>query len=534
MSDIKIKGKYKKRYKCPYCDERYDRAKLADHIDKKHSELIPEGYTSSRIAFNTMNHKTVGHCIICGNETEWNEDKCRYERLCNSKKCHNEYVKLTEERLKAARGVSKSEMLSNPEFQDKMLKGRSISGTYKFSDGGKIDYVGKYEKNFLEFMDKFLHVQSIDIQAPGPTVEYYFDGKKHFWITDFYYIPYNLVLDIKDGGKNPNQREMPEYRAKQKAKEKAIASEGKYNYIRLTDNQFDQLIEIMLDLKDSMADLDGLYNQRLSQLKPIIRINEDYIRILNDYKDPENCSWDEELTYHTILDAIKDKRVDISKPMYVYDMDPKTYHITYLGSITSNDRNSYEWEKKAVSEETFITQDINMLTSDKIVSQLAVALTDPNTYKMKDLRVLLEIKKYVQLTSFEDKHKILDINTYLTTALLEHSERFMEYYRYLRSGKCSWVYQPDCESFKRANVTLDDMKYVGDYLEEIKTIAMENLSLPQCKGFNWWSGADRDINVNLTPTDVNKFYKKLNENLSESEMEDLTDFDLQYFQEYVI
>ena len=59
-------------------------------------------------------------------------------------------------------------------------------------------------------------------------------------------------MDIKDGGKNPNNREMPEYRAKQNAKEKAIASSGLYNYIRLTDNQFDQLIEIMLDLKDSI------------------------------------------------------------------------------------------------------------------------------------------------------------------------------------------------------------------------------------------------------------------------------------------
>ena len=211
MPNIKMKAspKYKKKYKCPYCDERFERAKLSTHIEKKHNELIPEGYTASRVAFNTMNHKTVGHCIICGKETDWNEDKCRYERLCNSKKCHRQYVKLTEERLKAARGVSKSEMLSDPSFQDKMLKGRSISGTYKFSNGGKIDYVGTYEKNFLEFMDKFLHVQSIDIQAPGPTIEYYYEGKKHFWITDFYYIPYNLVLDIKDVGKNPNNREMP-------------------------------------------------------------------------------------------------------------------------------------------------------------------------------------------------------------------------------------------------------------------------------------------------------------------------------------
>lgn len=270
-----VSKKYKKRYKCPYCEIRLDREKLANHIQKKHPENIPEGYTASRVAFNTINKKSTGHCIICGKETDWNEDKCRYERICNDPKCKKDYIKLTEERLKKARGLSKQEMLSNPEFQNKMLKGRSISGTYKFSDGGKLEYVGSYEKNFLEFMDKFLKVQSSDIQAPGPTIEYYFEGKKHFWITDYYYIPYNLVLDVKDGGSNPNNRSMPEYRAKQKSKEKAIIQSGEYNYIRLTDNQFDQLIEIMLDLKESMIELEGSYNQKLAQIKPVIKINEE-------------------------------------------------------------------------------------------------------------------------------------------------------------------------------------------------------------------------------------------------------------------
>ena len=529
MPNTKIKAsiKYKKKYKCPYCDDRFERAKLANHIEKKHNELIPQGYTASRVAFNTMNHKTVGHCIICGKETDWNEDKCRYERLCNSKKCHRQYVKLTEERLKAARGVSKSEMLSDPSFQDKMLKGRSISGTYKFSDGGKIDYVGTYEKNFLEFMDKFLHVQSIDIQAPGPTIEYYYEGKKHFWITDFYYIPYNLVLDIKDGGKNPNNREMPEYRAKQKAKEKAIASDGRYNYIRLTDNQFDQLIEIMLDLKDAMIDMESPYNQKLAQYKPIIRINEDYIRILNDYKDPKNCSWDEELTYDTISDALKDSRLDITKPLHVYDMDPNTYKNTYLGTISSKDRDSYKWEEKAVQEYTLVKPDINIIGSNKIVSMLTEKLTDPKTYKTKDLS---EVKRYVE--SVDDKYELLDINTFLTATLVEHSERFVEYNKYLRSGKCVWQYQPDCESFKAAHITLDDMTYIGDYLREIKSIAASKLASYEDIGDN--PGATDGTNLRMTPAMLDRFYSELKKSLNESEINELDDFDLEYFGEYVL
>lgn len=267
-------GKNVKRYKCPYCEKRVERNQLQYHIGKAHQDMIPQGYTAARVAFNYLNKKTEGHCIICGGVTDWNEDKKRYERLCNKPACKKKYVKMTEDRLKKARGVTKKEMMSDPHHQDMMLKNRSISGIYKFEDGGKVPYVGSYEKNFLEFMDQYLHVSSMDIQAPGPTIEYYFEGKKHFWITDFYYTPYNLVFDIKDGGSNPNKRQMDEYRAKQRNKEAAIIEQGEYNYLRLTDNKFDQLIEIMMDLKDSMAVLDGPYYQKVSGYKPVVKINE--------------------------------------------------------------------------------------------------------------------------------------------------------------------------------------------------------------------------------------------------------------------
>lgn len=258
--------KYNKKYKCPYCDYKFERDKLAKHIDKQHADMIPEGYTANRVAFNAINKKEHGTCIICKKESPWNEDKCRYERLCESKKCHDEYIKMCEDRMKKKyNGKTKKDFLNDPEFQDKMLKGRSISGEYKFENGVSIPYVGSYERNFLEFMDKYLHILPEDIQAPGPTIEYMYNGKKHFWITDFYYIPYNLVLDIKDGGNNPNNRQMDSYREKQNEKEKAISKCGKYNYLRLTDNQFDQLLEVMFELKETLLDLDK---------SPLIKINE--------------------------------------------------------------------------------------------------------------------------------------------------------------------------------------------------------------------------------------------------------------------
>lgn len=273
---ITIHPKYVKKYKCPYCEKRLDRQKLITHIEKVHEDMIPENYTATRVVFNLINKKTQGKCVICGKETEWNEDKARYERICSSPKCKKSYIDQTADRLYKKHGKTKQDFLNDPKFQEKMLQNRSISGKYKFQDGGVLPYVGSYEKNFLQFMDQFFHVKSSDLIAPGPVIDYKFNGKTHQWITDFYYEPYNLVFDIKDGGSNPNTREMNEYRAKQIAKEKAIKDMKQYNYIRLTDNQFDQMIELMLELKENLIDTPVNTTRKV-----IIRVNEGVSSVLN-------------------------------------------------------------------------------------------------------------------------------------------------------------------------------------------------------------------------------------------------------------
>lgn len=269
-----------KRYLCPYCDFRGYRSELIEHVEEEHEDLIPKDYTASRVVYNHINKKDHGSCMICHKETKWDESKQRYDSLCGRPKCKEEYIKVVRSRMVKKYGTYN--LLKDAEFQKKMLENRSISGKYKFADGGSVGYVGSYEKKFLEFMDVFLHIKSYDIMSPGPSIPYKYNGKEHVWITDFLYEPYNLVFDIKDGGDNPNTRDMKEYRAKQIAKEKAIAEYGDYNYIRLTDNKFDQLILIMMELKDKVEDD-----------KPLIRINESYIeeKGLNSFTLKDNIKF---------------------------------------------------------------------------------------------------------------------------------------------------------------------------------------------------------------------------------------------------
>lgn len=240
-----------KKYKCPYCELRASRTDLVEHIDTDHQVFIPENHTAARIVFNIANKKTEGRCIVCGRISPWNESANRYDRLCTRKQCKEEYANRVNSSIVKVHGKSREDFLNDVEHQNKMLSGRSLSGEYKFSDGGIRTYVGSYERNLLEFMDKVLEIPSKDIVTPGPTIEYVFDKDTHKWITDLLYIPYNLVFDVKHGGSNKNTHPgMAVNNAKQIAKEEAITKLGEFNYIRLTDNDFSQLIEIFMEMKE--------------------------------------------------------------------------------------------------------------------------------------------------------------------------------------------------------------------------------------------------------------------------------------------
>ena len=263
------KSTYQKKYKCPYCEGRFTRAKLHIHIQEKHEDLIPEGYTALRVAFNTINNKTEGHCIMCGNVTDWNEDKGRYERLCNDPKCHEAYKKMVAERTKKKYGTER--LQTDPEYaeyvQRKALAGRKMHGEYTFADGGKIEYFGSYERKFLQFMDQVMHCESEDILAPAPSIKYQYEGKTHLYIPDFYYIPYNLIIEIKDGGSNPNNHphRTGEDELKLRAKEEAIRQLNEFSYVRVVNNDFSQVVSIMAVLK---------YNMAHRYKDPVVKVNE--------------------------------------------------------------------------------------------------------------------------------------------------------------------------------------------------------------------------------------------------------------------
>jgi hypothetical protein len=197
----------KKSFKCPFCEngKRYrELPGLINHIENNHSDKIAKDMTASQVLFNIRNNKTGGKCVICGKPSKWNEPAGRYERFC-SEKCKETYKKQFKSRMIDKYG--KPHLLNDPNMQKKMLAGRSISGKYKWSnDNIETNYTGSYELDFLKFLDLFMEWNPSDIIAPAPQVFYYdYQGKKHFYFGDFYIPSHNLIIEIKDGGENPNK-----------------------------------------------------------------------------------------------------------------------------------------------------------------------------------------------------------------------------------------------------------------------------------------------------------------------------------------
>lgn len=438
---ITIHPKYVKKYKCPYCEKRLERGELIDHIDKQHSDMIPENYSSTRVVFNLINKKTQGRCVICGKETDWNEDKARYERICNRPQCKKAYIDQTADRLYKKHGKTKQDFLNDPKFQEKMLQNRSISGKYKFRDGGILPYVGSYEKNFLQFMDQFFHVKSSDLIAPGPVIDYKFNGKTHQWITDFYYEPYNIVFDIKDGGSNPNTREMNEYRAKQIAKEKAIKDMKQYNYIRLTDNQFDQMIELMLELKENLIDTPVNTTRKV-----IIRVNEGVSSVLNKNHKQKGTK---KLSFF--------KKVSISENVISkYKEDYK-----FLSHIKT-DKNCkgylffYDKELVAVLSVEYKENGENWIQAIEIVKKY-------QGYGLSEQLLDMALKEFNATYLSVNKNNELAIYIYKKKGFVVYKETDTMFFMRLSSIKESVLYESDKNI---ENCKIDDMKEVISSLDD--------------------------------------------------------------------
>lgn len=244
-------------FKCPFCDTKYISTKkeenmmakqsLYRHMEQNHKDNL-DNKSPAQVYFNYKNNKSCGRCVICRKETKWNEQTERYERFC-SEKCKQKY------REQFLKNMEKRPdwNLNDPDVQKKMLGNRKISGVYLWSDKkSKTPYTGSYEKDFLEFLDLMMGYSPKDVFGPAPQVfEYTYQNKKHFYIPDFYIASLNLVVEIKDGGDNPNNHHKIQEvdKKKEAAKDLMMSKHHEVNYLKVVDKDYSIVIDYLMSLK---------------------------------------------------------------------------------------------------------------------------------------------------------------------------------------------------------------------------------------------------------------------------------------------
>lgn len=366
-----------KTFKCMYCEKRLERAKLIAHIDKTHEELIPEGYDGARLVYDMVNKKvdSCGYCRVCHKPTEWNPKLAKYDVLCDNPKCKEQLRENYKRNMLRVKGTYN--ILNDPEQQKIMLANRRISGVYKHSDGGKIQYTGEYERKFLEFMDLFMQMPSKDIISPGPTMEYTYNGTKHIYIPDFYIPSINCIIEVKDGGDNLNNKQsasMIASREKTLEKERIVTDRGEYNYIRLTNNQFEQMIDLFMNIKLKIMNGDDTKT---------IKINESYDEVMAN-----ECFVNESL--EDVAAILLGKRKIINN----------NYIALYHGSVNGNLK-------------TIIPRSYNLGTRDAKPKMSSFWFNDPRyAITFATLRLLSHYKDRISYTMIDNDMKLLVLNKY--------------------------------------------------------------------------------------------------------------------------
>jgi hypothetical protein len=218
--------------------------KMGDHYDKVHKELLPKDMTGYQWFYYLLTGKDHGSCIICKNNTRFNNLNMKYARFCDNPTCKQKYRDEFKERMIGKYG--KIHLLNDPEKQKEMLRNRKISGTYTWNDKSvTLDYTGSYELDFLKFLDTQCNWISSDIISPSPHIfEYTYNNTSHFYIPDFFIPSLYLQIEIKDDGsaKNINQ----DSRNKDKIKDELMRSNINYfNYIKIVNKNYKEFLDII-------------------------------------------------------------------------------------------------------------------------------------------------------------------------------------------------------------------------------------------------------------------------------------------------
>lgn len=235
---------------CSYC-KKYFRTKDAaiEHMNKCHaSRLEQDGMDAAQSLYFSTHGCLTGKCMCgCGRDTDWNYKTGKPYKVSNDPSCRQRLRAKALNNHMNTYGVPT--LLNDMEHQKAMEKNRPTAGEYQFADGGRVGYLSRPEMALLKFLDTIMELTSNMVQE-SPEYFTYYDPKadrERTYIPDYYLPDYNLLIEVKDGGAhtNTNPAFIKETKYKVALKDEVMRKQTKYNFIKVVDNNFGPLVELM-------------------------------------------------------------------------------------------------------------------------------------------------------------------------------------------------------------------------------------------------------------------------------------------------
>jgi hypothetical protein len=252
-----------KTLKCLFCgmvfnNDTVGKRNYGTHLDTQHADQLPKDISCGNeyvYLITTKPRPNIGKCMMCPRKAPWNDSAYRYGKLC-SKLCRDKYRDIAKQRM--VRTYGKDSLMSDPQHQVKMLKGRKISGEYVWPDKTRTSYVGSYELDFLKYMDEVMNWDApADIISNEPDmcfIPYKLkDGTDSTYIPDFFILNLRLLVEIKASSKNDKRdyrREREEVMAYRLPQLEGFLRDNNMYYVIVFDKEygyFDSIVEMLTD-----------------------------------------------------------------------------------------------------------------------------------------------------------------------------------------------------------------------------------------------------------------------------------------------
>lgn len=243
---------------CPYCQKYFDKkSKAVDHIEKFHPDQL-NGMTPEQALYYGSHGTIHGICMCgCGKPTEWNYKTGKPFKLSPDPECKKRLYQKADANYQRVHGESRGTTLrTNMEIQKQMQEHRPTAGKYRFKDGGEVSYLSKLEWNFLKFCDTILELPSRMVMDCPFTYQYMdpTTNTSRTYMPDYWLPDYNLLVEIKEGGKHPNTNPayIKETKYKEHLKDEVMKNQTEHNFIKIVDANYGPFMEILFRIKDEV------------------------------------------------------------------------------------------------------------------------------------------------------------------------------------------------------------------------------------------------------------------------------------------